>query len=334
MPKLRTNGRPIVAAPVWPNAGVEAWYYERLIELIVLAQIKLMATIRGAWSAAPKLYAEDASPTAKLQLLLNKWTAQTIKGFDLHAQPLATEFSGKAGKATQTSMMAQLKKVGFTVVFKPTRKSLAAYSAVAAENIALIKSIPRKWHEQVEQQVWDAVRKGGDLATLSDDLRKTYGSTLKRAALIARDQNAKAKATIERVRQMELGITRGIWMHSNAGKEPRPTHVAMDGKPYELSTGMWDSDENENVHPGQLINCRCTMRPIIEGAEDDDEDRRVFLEPSPVLLQAALNNAKRFAHMRSAGSYVAELRSLRDMRKDWKGQAALRREIDQFLSEV
>lgn len=334
MPKLRTNGRPIVVDPVWPNAGVEVWYYTCLAEPIANAQIKLMAMIRSAWSDAPKLYAEDASPTSKLQQLLDKWAAQTIKAFDLTAKPLAIDFSGKAGKAAQISMMAQLKKAGFTVVFKPTPRSIQAYSAVAAENVALIKSIPRKWHEQIEQQVWDAVRKGGDLATLSDDLRKTYGSTLKRAALIARDQNAKAKATIERVRQMELGITRGIWMHSNAGKEPRPTHLAMDGKPYDLAQGMWDSDENEHVHPGQLINCRCTMRPIIEGAEDDEEDKRVSLEPSPVLLQAALGNARRFAHMRSAGSYVQELRTLRSMRKDWKGETALRSEIDQFLKEA
>jgi uncharacterized protein with gpF-like domain len=57
-------------------------------------------------------------------------------------------------------------------------------------------------------------------------------------------------------------------MHSNAGKEPRPTHVAMNGKPYDLAKGMWDSDEKEWVHPGQLINCRCTMKPVIEGFED------------------------------------------------------------------
>lgn len=213
--------------------------------------------------------AQDApSPTKALQLALQRWANQTIKRFDLASERIADAFATRSRQATQAAMMAQLKRAGFTVKFEPTLKSIEAFRVVAAENVALIKSIPRKYHAEVEQKVWNAVRNGSDLNKLSGELRKAHGSTIKRAALIARDQNAKAKAVIERVRQQELGITRGIWMHSHAGKEPRPTHVAMNNKPYDLSKGMWDSDEGEWVHPGQLINCRCTMRPVIEGFED------------------------------------------------------------------
>ena len=210
--------------------------------------------------------AEDApSPTKALQIALAKWGSQTIKTFDLMSAKIADDFAKRNAQATQASVMAQLKRAGFTVKFTPTRKSVEAFRLVAAENVALIKSIPRKYLDQVEQRVWNAVRTGSDLAKLSTELRKAHKITVDRAALIARDQNAKAKATIERVRQQELGITRGIWQHSAAGKEPRPTHVAMNGKQYSLAQGMWDSDEGEWVHPGQLINCRCTMRPVIEG---------------------------------------------------------------------
>lgn len=213
--------------------------------------------------------AEDApSPTKALQAALAKWGAQTIKRFDLMSAKIANDFTARNAQATQTAVLAQLKKAGFTVKFKPTRRSMEAFRVVAAENVALIKSIPRKYHEAVEQKVWNAVRQGSDLNKLSAELRKAHKVTVDRAALIARDQNAKAKATIERMRQLELGIHRGIWQHSAAGKEPRPTHVAMDGKQYDLTRGMWDSDEQEWVHPGQLINCRCTMRPVIEGFED------------------------------------------------------------------
>lgn len=211
----------------------------------------------------------DAAPTGTkgLQAALAKWGTQTVKRFDLMSAKIANDFAERNQNATQTAVMAQLKKAGFAVKFKPSPKSVEAFRAVAAENVALIKSIPRKMHEQVEQKVWNAVRNGSDLAKLSSELQTVHGSTVKRAALIARDQNAKAKATIERVRQMELGITRGIWMHSHAGKEPRPTHVAMDGKEYDLAKGLYDSDEGEWVHPGQLINCRCSNRPVIEGFE-------------------------------------------------------------------
>lgn len=225
----------------------------------------LRLTLTGV-SDSPQV-AVDASPTKELQRALQRWGDQWVKRFDTMAKGIADDFAARNERATQTAMAASFKKAGFTVPFRPTRASIEAYQAVAAENIALIKSIPQKYHTDVQTQVWESVKRGGDLKTVSEKLEKTYGVTRKRAALIARDQNAKAKATIEAVRHQELGIRQGIWMHSKAGKEPRPTHVKMNNKLYDLAKGMWDSDEGEMVHPGQLINCRCTMRPFIPGFE-------------------------------------------------------------------
>jgi uncharacterized protein with gpF-like domain len=53
-----------------------------------------------------------------------------------------------------------------------------------------------------------------------------------------------------------LGITEGIWLHSHAGRTPRPTHVAMNGKRYLISKGMWDSAVKKFIWPGEEINCR------------------------------------------------------------------------------
>lgn len=212
-------------------------------------------------------FASDASPTKELQRALLRWGDKWIKRFDLMSKGIADDFAARNARATEIGMQASLKNAGFTVPFKPTRASIEAYKAVAAENVGLIKSIAQKYHTDVQTQVWESVKRGGDLKTVSEKLERTYGITRKRAALIARDQNAKAKATIEAVRHQELGIKQAIWMHSHAGKEPRPTHVKMNNKLYDLDKGMWDSDEGEWVHPGQLINCRCTMRPYIPGFE-------------------------------------------------------------------
>lgn len=211
--------------------------------------------------------ASDATPTKTLQRALEKWGAQWIQKFDLMAQSLSLDFAARNQRATETAMMGSLKKAGFTVAFKTTRKSIEAYRVVAAEQVGLIKSIAQKYHSDIQTQVWQSVKRGADLKTLSKHLSDTYGVTRRRAALIARDQNAKAKATIEAVRHQELGIKQAIWMHSHAGKEPRPTHVKMNNKIYDLDRGMWDSDEQKFVHPGELINCRCTMRPYIPGFE-------------------------------------------------------------------
>ncbi len=54
-------------------------------------------------------------------------------------------------------------------------------------------------------------------------------------------------------------------MHSHAGKEPRPTHVKMDGKKYDVTKGMFDTAEKRFIFPGELINCRCISRSVIPG---------------------------------------------------------------------
>lgn len=209
--------------------------------------------------------ASDAGPTKALQKALERWGSQWIKRFDLMAHKIADDFAARNQRATEAAMQGAFKRAGFTVAFKPTKASIEAYRVVAAEQVGLIKSIAQKFHTDVEAQVWESVKRGADMRTLSKKLEKTYGITRKRASLIARDQNNKAKATIEAVRHQQLGIKQAIWMHSHAGKEPRPTHVRMNGRLYDLETGMYDSDEGRYVHPGELINCRCTMRPYIPG---------------------------------------------------------------------
>ncbi|ELZ1101181.1 TPA: phage head morphogenesis protein, partial [Escherichia coli] len=87
----------------------------------------------------------------------------------------------------------------------------------------------------------------------------------RRAETIARDQNNKATAVIQSERQKKLGITKGIWRHSHAGKQPRPSHVKADGKEFDLDKGLYL--DGEWVLPGEAINCRCTWSPVIPGID-------------------------------------------------------------------
>lgn len=69
---------------------------------------------------------------------------------------------------------------------------------------------------------------------------------------------------ITRTRQQGLGLTRATWLHSTAGKHPRPEHVAASGKPYDIAKGMFL--EGRWTWPGVEINCRCVSVPIVPGA--------------------------------------------------------------------
>jgi SPP1 gp7 family putative phage head morphogenesis protein len=112
-----------------------------------------------------------------------------------------------------------------------------------------------------------SVQTGRDLGTLAKELQKQYGVTKRRAALISRDQNNKATRALTRARQVEMGIKKALWIHSYAGKKPRPTHLRNDGKPFDVVKGWYDPAEKKFIHPGELVNCRCTSRSIIPGFE-------------------------------------------------------------------
>lgn len=136
-------------------------------------------------------------------------------------------------------------------------------TAITFFGISGIRSIGQQYLNRVEESVWRSVNAGYDMAQLTGELRKDYGISERRAAFIARDQTNKAKAAIEKARRQELGITEAIWIHSHAGKEPRPSHVAANGKRFDVGKGMYL--DGEWVQPGEEINCRCTSRSVIKG---------------------------------------------------------------------
>src|SRR6201999_310961 len=145
------------------------------------------------------------------------------------------------------SLRSILDRGGFSVKFKMTREMRDVLQATVHANVSLIKTIPQEHLSKVEGLVMRSVQTGRDLKSLTDGIEKIGAVTRNRAALIARDQNNKATSALTRVRQIELGIGEAIWMHSHAGKEPRPTHIAMNGKRYNIEEGMWDEAEGRNV---------------------------------------------------------------------------------------
>lgn len=268
------TGKAILVRPVFANVGVEYWYRDQLHRLLRTMADELQHAIESAWLESPPEsgFAHDASPTVKLEQVMTKWGKRWTMRFNRLSLSLAKQFADRSFGVTQTSMRAAFKEAGFTVTFSPSKGSLEGYRAVAAENVNLIKSIPQQYLKDVQTQVWQSVIKGSDMAALAEGLRKAHGISDRRASIIAVDQTNKAKAVIQATRWKELGLTHARWEHSAAGKVPRPTHVKQNGKLYDIRKGFYDKDEGEWVHPGQLINCRCTASPVIPG--DDEIDRK------------------------------------------------------------
>lgn len=268
-----------LAATFTPTLNFEHDAYMWVSPSVALATLRLHPGVRSTLTEfvdahfgniaqdAKAMRAKPPSQSVLLQRAMNKWGTTWTKRLQTMSETIARDFALRNKNATERAMKNSFAKAGFTVQFKPNKAVTAGFDAVLAENVGLIKSIPQRYLTDVQAQVWRSVMDGSDMKTLSEGLREKYGIAWRRASLIAKDQNHKGKAAMERARRLEVGITKAAWMHSHAGVTPRPTHVAMDGKQYEIAKGMWDPAVQKRIWPGTEIHCRCVDRACIPGFE-------------------------------------------------------------------
>jgi SPP1 gp7 family putative phage head morphogenesis protein len=262
--------KPRTIRPSHPNAGLRVEYRRRLDAFIAEMHASYVYWVEACYTAKPPEMAQDAShwtygmsPAKALQEALNRLARRWARRLNEFAPKLATWFANKSASHVGMNMRAVLRDAGMSVTFKTTKRVNDVLQATIGEQVALIKSIGKQYHSEIESLVMRSVAAGRDIGALSKELEARYGVTQRRAAFVARDQNSKATATITRVRQQELGIEQALWIHSSAGKTPRPSHVAMNNKPYNVATGIRLDDDPEIVWPGTAINCRCVSKAIL-----------------------------------------------------------------------
>lgn len=270
MTKLKpVDGKIKTFKPVRPNLGIEASYRTSLLKLIDEMHASITYWIRASYKKADPpttaSIAQDAAPVKVLERTVRELSRQWERNFDEAAAALGDYYARKIAQRSETALRKALKDGGFSVRFKMTKAAKATIDASIQQQVGLIKSIPQKYLLDVQGAVMRSVQTGRDLASLSKELQDSYGVTKRRAATIARDQNNKATASITKVRQNELGLTTAIWRHSHAGEKPRPTHLQMDGKKYDVREGMYDPAVGRKIWPGEEINCRCYSRTVVPG---------------------------------------------------------------------
>jgi SPP1 gp7 family putative phage head morphogenesis protein len=268
IPLRAPTRKPLVLRPVRPNIGLQMAYKRELEKLIAEMTKSLDYWLSQAYKTNQPEMALDASPAVVLKTVMSKLASRWQKRFDEAAPSLAKYFATAWYKRSDAQLRQILKDGGFSVAFKMTRPMNDVLRATVTEQVGLITNLSQQHLSQIEGAVMRSVAEGRDLFTLSKYLQKQHGITMRRAALIARDQNNKATANLQRVRQTELGITEAVWMHSHAGKTPRPTHVANDGKKYNIAKGWYDPAVKKRIWPGTEINCRCIGRSVVPGFED------------------------------------------------------------------
>ncbi|WP_426577703.1 phage minor head protein [Xenorhabdus stockiae] len=262
----KTTLRPItpghnVMPEIKPSTAIENRYYNTLMDIIQTIRREVdAALVREFKEKAQVELAQDGISDWIAHIIdyqLDRWNTR----LNTLSQEVAKEFVDKTVGNFDVRFASLLRKHGFTVRMQNNEHTLNALRAVMGENVGLIKSIGIEYLGKVQQHVWQSVTGGYDLASLTQNLQHDFDVTRNRAKLIARDQSAKAHAVIEQSRRKELGITKAIWIHSHAGKQPRPSHLTAHGKKFDINKGLYL--DGEWVLPGQAINCRCGSKAIL-----------------------------------------------------------------------
>lgn len=264
-PKVRGEMR-----PARPSAALRIAYQRAIERLIDDMHRSTLYWITAAYRRREDEIAFDHSPARDLADQLARRARQWRKMFDEKAPPLARLFIASVDKhATNATKQAAVALTGMSVSVKDTLLSNTVMQATVQENVSLIKSIQSEYASDVEGLVMRSVSAGRDLKTLTDELEKRYAITRRRAKLIANDQNNKATAQMARARQISLGVTKARWLHTGGGKNPRPSHVAANGKVFDLAEGLYI--DGKWTFPGEEVNCGCVAAPLIPGVDDEAE---------------------------------------------------------------
>lgn len=252
--------KPKTVRAIHANRGIEAEYRRALKKAIRDMQQSVLYWIGAQYKKAPPRMAMDSAAddmNKRFMRLAKQWQRK----FDEWAPIIAERYVTRLYKATDSAFNKALKDAGWAIEFKLTPAMRDALDASIAENVSLIRNVPQKFLTDAQGIVMRAYTEGTGLDEMLRELKARHPMTDKRAALIARDQSNKINAVTTRARQKELGITEAIWRHSGGGKEPRPDHVAADGKTYKIDKGCYIS--GEYIFPGEKINCRCVARSVL-----------------------------------------------------------------------
>lgn len=266
----------VKGAPLNYNAAAIARYYKKLQRLVDAMTADVERRLERFFKAdhAQEYFAQDASVASQARILMNELSDKFDTLFSVNAKPFAHGMTDDAIKSSEVALKSSLKELsgGLTlntdILTGPLKDVL---TATIAENVGLIKSISAQYLQGVQGAVMRSITTGNGLADLVPFLQTHKGVTLRRARTIANDQTRKAFNNINKERMTRMGLDEFEWLHSGGGAHPRQYHQqsyksgGLNGGVYSLTNlPVIDKKTGERGIPGQLIKCRCRMRPVIK----------------------------------------------------------------------
>lgn len=194
--------------------------------------------------------------TPRAQKLAN-WLARSIAADVTSSQRKAYEAAGLS-----SDFLAEKWKV--PVVRQRIGRSAAnALPASIEWSTNLITKMAARDVQRLQDVIVGSLSTGKNVNSIQSLLETMSGFDADRAKRVAIDQTNKITNTILRANDEDLGVTEGIWIHVPGQFSSRQSHVAMNGKKFDLKKGMYDPSVGKHIQCGELPFCRCIYRPAL-----------------------------------------------------------------------
>lgn len=266
----------VVAPPLRHNIAFENAYAKLLTGLTQKMIDDVEREVRAFYKTrtARVYFAQDAGILSMSDAMFLKLAAKWESTFDRLANPWAQDMVDQANQNSGRALRRSLKEIAGTLMISTkliTPKLQAIIEASVKENVLLIKSIPREYLPQVEGAVVRSITQPntGGLKELTSTINEMLDNRARiarnKAKNIALDQTRKAYNNINVRRMQDLGLNSFEWMHTQAGQRPRPLHLnVLNGQIYDFDDlPVIDEKTGETGIPGQAINCKCQIKPVV-----------------------------------------------------------------------
>lgn len=266
------------------NIGIAKWYND---ELQTMCKVMFDNTKNEIMPLFVK-YNDVAMDSISFDFTttINKLIKRFKEYYLRYGEKLAKRFLERQLKYTRLSVKKAIepllkKDVKYTLKGKlvtDTNKDIVKLAIY--NNVSLITSIPDQYFKDIIGIVTRSIEYGANIQQIKEQLMNIEGVTERRAKLIAYDQTRKIYSALAVQQVKDAGFNKVKWLHSNGDKIPRCLHVKkwdrVSEPPNGLNGYVFDINKPPVIQkakgtrpevrgfPGELINCKCFLAPVIE----------------------------------------------------------------------
>ncbi len=278
------KARNIVLRPIRPSVAIKAklqrellkryaFLRDRMAEVMDLyrklrkAQERAEKPATGFSDATTAETAEILDLLEKVKKMLKKIRNDFNAAFPASEdEKLARDFVNTCNKDIITRNNIEFSRAvqDFVVRVQMTEAKKVILKAATQEATGLIKNLGTKAQFELEDTFNRCLMEGRNIGEMVESIEKVLGVTRRRAINLAFDQTNKIENALDRQAKLDLGLHKAIWRHSHGWvkTEPRKSHVAADGRKYDIREGC--KIDGEFIQPGEKCFCGCYSQAIIE----------------------------------------------------------------------